>query len=401
MTTSVAVIGGSIAGCAAALALHRTAECEVTLFERNAGGLKDRGVGLGIRNDLYRELNQMGLLDSSVPFVQLRRRKWVTRDGDSPHGHLAGIHDFPFRAYNWGSLWHSLRNRIPASVDYRAGAKVISVVDSYHNVVVTSNDDVAAEFDAALGADGYGSITRAAMFPAVTPHYAGYLLWRGVLPASEIPDHDGLWAEDEAVMSAFPGGHMITFLIPAEGGGQVLNWALYCVPPAGVTLRLDDPDGAPQGADRAALLDHLRAVTELMPRYWQEMLRRMPDDESFVRPVYDMYVPAVTAGRLALIGDAAAVARPHTGGGATKAMQDVATLRSILGDGTDWPAAFRAYDNQRGPVNRSIVELGRALGSATVTDPPNWREMTQTRFTEWWATLTAQVAIGGTSATTR
>jgi 2-polyprenyl-6-methoxyphenol hydroxylase-like FAD-dependent oxidoreductase len=43
----VAVVGGSIAGCAVAVALIR-AGCEVTVFERTRGSLRDRGFGIGL-----------------------------------------------------------------------------------------------------------------------------------------------------------------------------------------------------------------------------------------------------------------------------------------------------------------------------------------------------------------
>ena len=43
----VAVIGGSIAGCAAAIALSR-AGCDVTVYERSLGDLADRGFGIGL-----------------------------------------------------------------------------------------------------------------------------------------------------------------------------------------------------------------------------------------------------------------------------------------------------------------------------------------------------------------
>lgn len=44
---NVAIIGGSIAGCAAAIALRRVG-CEVTVYERSRGTLEDRGAGIGM-----------------------------------------------------------------------------------------------------------------------------------------------------------------------------------------------------------------------------------------------------------------------------------------------------------------------------------------------------------------
>ena len=54
----VGVIGGSIAGCATAIALERLG-CDVQVFERSSGVLRDRGSGIAIplalRDDLRRQ----------------------------------------------------------------------------------------------------------------------------------------------------------------------------------------------------------------------------------------------------------------------------------------------------------------------------------------------------------
>lgn len=391
----IAVVGGSVAGCAAALAAHRAGVDEITIFERNTGGLQDRGVGIGIHNDLCSQLESAGYIDPGMPYLQLAARKWITRDGESFGGQLVGTQSFDFRAYDWGSVWQGLRDRIPDSVRYRAGCRVDSVVDTADGVVVTSSDGAEQRFDLVLGADGYRSAVRSVMFPELRPHYAGYLLWRGTLPAADLPEHTGVWESGEAVGVPFPGGHCMMYLIPGRGGEPVLNWAVYGVPPVELALDLGDPTSLPPGSLGAELLDYLAVLAEKMPPYWQELLGRMPRERVFAQPIYDLCGDSCVSGRLALVGDAAAVTRPHTGGGAVKAIQDAVTLQSVLSEERTWPDALLAYDAQRGPVNRSLVELGRALGNATVLDPPDWREMEPARFTEWWARVTGQQALGG------
>jgi 2-polyprenyl-6-methoxyphenol hydroxylase-like FAD-dependent oxidoreductase len=391
----IAVIGGSIAGCAAALAVHRAGAEEITVFERTTGGLEDRGVGIGIHGELSLQLEAAGYVDPEMPYLQLAERKWITWDGESYGGQLVGTQPFDFRAYDWGSVWQGLRDRIPGSVRYRTGCRVTSVVDTADEVVVTLSDGTEDRFDRVFGADGYRSVVRAVMFPDLRPQYAGYLLWRGTVPAADLPERKGLWESHEAVGVVFADGHLMMYLIPGRFGEPVLNWAVYAAPPAEQALELDDPTSLPPGSVGAELLDYLRVLAEKLPLYWREVLRVMPREKIFAQPIYDMYVPSCVNGRLALVGDAAAVARPHTGGGAVKALQDAATLQSVLSREMTWPDALHAYDRQRAPVNRSLVELGRALGSATVLEPPNWREMVPERFTEWWGTVTAKGTLGG------
>ncbi len=53
---SVAVIGGSIAGCAAALVLHRAGARRVVVHERATAELADRGVGVAVHTERCAEL---------------------------------------------------------------------------------------------------------------------------------------------------------------------------------------------------------------------------------------------------------------------------------------------------------------------------------------------------------
>jgi 2-polyprenyl-6-methoxyphenol hydroxylase-like FAD-dependent oxidoreductase len=68
-------------------------------------------------------------------------------------------------------------------------------------------------------------------------------------------------------------------------------------------------------------------------------------------------------GRVALMGDAAFVVRPHVGAGILKAMDDAAALADALAETTDVAAALRAYENRRIGVGRKFVAQARRLGS--------------------------------------
>ncbi|RYY92138.1 MAG: hypothetical protein EOO24_29755, partial [Comamonadaceae bacterium] len=71
----------------------------------------------------------------------------------------------------------------------------------------------------------------------------------------------------------------------------------------------------------------------------------------------------VARGRIALVGDAAFVARPHVGMGVTKAMQDALALQAALRTHGATPAALAAYGRERVPAGQAVVERARRLGA--------------------------------------
>ncbi|QMU56781.1 MAG: NAD(P)-binding protein [Boseongicola sp.] len=80
----VGIIGGSIAGCAAAAALTR-AGCDVEVFERSSHGLRDRGSGIAIPGPLRAKLMERAYLPKEFPNCELKKRF-----GCFPMGHATG-----------------------------------------------------------------------------------------------------------------------------------------------------------------------------------------------------------------------------------------------------------------------------------------------------------------------
>ncbi|MEU7583747.1 FAD-dependent monooxygenase [Streptomyces sp. NPDC041068] len=398
----VAVVGGSIAGCAAALAAHRGGADEITVYERAAGDLADRGVGLAVHNSRYAELESAGYMDAGMPWVQIVRRRWYVRDDSAatPVGREIGAMPFPFRTYNWGPLWRELRSRIPKATAFRSGTPVEALRPGPDGVRVDTAGG-SEHFDLVIGADGYRSVARAAAFGDVRPAYAGYLAWRGAFPEARLSDPE-LWAEEDCVYAVFPGGHVIIYRIPDGAGGHRVNWVLYTAPPAdldlglGLDLRLTGPTSLPPGGLTEALSTHLAYVADdLLPPYWGALLHETAPAELLLQPMYDFTTPRCTADRVLLVGDAAAVARPHTGAGAVKALQDATVLESALATADTWAEALDTYDTDRTISGRSMVDLGRRLGGALVQATPEWGAMDQASLEAWWKRADGTGAFGG------
>jgi 2-polyprenyl-6-methoxyphenol hydroxylase-like FAD-dependent oxidoreductase len=85
--------------------------------------------------------------------------------------------------------------------------------------------------------------------------------------------------------------------------------------------------------------------------------------QPFVTPIYDFTAPQIVFGRVAMVGDAAANARPHMGFGMAKAATDAQALALQLDAHDDIDTALKAYNAERQPIGNTIVLHGRKLGT--------------------------------------
>lgn len=393
---TVAVVGGSIAGCAFASAAARAGAGGVVVLERTGGRLADRGVGLCVHDDRAAELAAAGALPAGIPAHPLARRRWVVRDPASgPGGRVIWEQPFPFHSYHWGLLWRGLREATPESVVYRQGETVAGVGAEGE---VRLADGSVERYDLVVGADGYRSVVREAVCPDSRPQYAGYVCWRGNFEA-RLLDSDG-GGEDSYPGSVttvcWPGGTCVIYRIPGPDGLRV-NWVLYATPPPAAGLRLDDPTSFPPGTVTGELASHLaRLLEEEFPPYWGRALGLTAPADVYVQPIYDLEATAITAGRLLLAGDAASVVRPHNTSGAAKALQDASAFEEAWRGTDSWEALLRGYQEARGAAGRELVALARRLGRAQVERTPQWGAMGHAEAQAWWQGQLAGAAdIGG------
>jgi 2-polyprenyl-6-methoxyphenol hydroxylase-like FAD-dependent oxidoreductase len=81
------------------------------------------------------------------------------------------------------------------------------------------------------------------------------------------------------------------------------------------------------------------------------------------QPIFDLEVPKMAFGRIALLGDAAFVARPHCGMGVTKAAGDAMALVTELRRHADTADALSKYSSVRTQFGAAIVQHARHLGA--------------------------------------
>ena len=86
--------------------------------------------------------------------------------------------------------------------------------------------------------------------------------------------------------------------------------------------------------------------------------------QPFFQAIFDVESPHMRQGRIALLGDAAFVARPHLGMGVTKAALDAECLAdAIAAAGDDLDAALSRYDREQHRFGTAVVARARKLGA--------------------------------------
>src|SRR6516165_9424197 len=180
----VGIIGGSIAGCATAALLHRAGH-DVIVFERSESGLVSRGAGIATPTAVWQDMMAHGLIDAAVPACRADYFRFVTRGPEAGQQRWLGDVQMSFTLLNWAHLYQCLRRWVPDDL-YRRASTVELVEARPQGTTLHLRAGGSLDFDLVVCADGYRSMGRKLLDPGATPRYRGMVMWRGLLPESDI-----------------------------------------------------------------------------------------------------------------------------------------------------------------------------------------------------------------------
>jgi len=361
------VVGGSMSGLLAALLLRR-AGWAVDVYERVEGELAGRGAGIVAQPELIEMLRSIGI-DPPDLGVHITTRKIFDASGRQ-----TGEIECPQVLTAWERVYRCLRDAFPAQ-NYHRGRGLMRLEQASDAVVAYLTDGTREHGDLLVGADGIRSTVRQQLLPDLAPLYAGYVAWRALIPESAFTPatHRELF---EYMSFCLPLGEQflgypvagpdndlrpshrrynVVWYRPADERSK-LQWLL--TDESGTTHAISIP---PPLIRREAIAEMRADAERLIAPRMREIVRLI--EEPILQPIYDLETPRMAFGRVAIMGDAAFVARPHVAAGVAKAADDGMALVKALAMQDDVTTALRAFEAARLGVGQRIIQRARHLGA--------------------------------------
>ena len=366
-TSRAIVIGGSMSGLLSALLLQR-AGWDVHVYERVEGELSGRGAGIVAQQQLIARLRGLGLATEELG-VHIAKRQII-----DAQGRVTREYDCPQVATAWERVYRLLRDAFPPE-RYHRGKGLLNFTQDARAVQAHFSDGETVEAELLIGADGIRSSVRQQCLPEVAPLYAGYTAWRAMIAEDAFPPETHKAVFPIMSFGLPPGEQFLSYpvagpdndLRPGKRRTNViwyrpadeqtkLQWLL--TDDSGKTHAISIP---PQLIRREAIAEMRDAAERLLAPQFRAVVRLI--EEPLLQPIYDLVSPRMAFGRVAIVGDAAFVARPHVGAGVSKAADDAAALVNALQQHDDVETALKAYEAARLAENVRIIEWARHLGA--------------------------------------
>jgi 2-polyprenyl-6-methoxyphenol hydroxylase-like FAD-dependent oxidoreductase len=346
----VLVVGGSVAGMAAALRLRRLGiDVEITEIDP---GWAVYGAGLTLTGASLRALEHLEVLPAvrSQGFVSAGTQLFM------PDCRPVGLLPAPLgdaTVHLGGGIMRPVLHAILASATREAGIRVAlgrsvsSLSDDGQQVHVRFSDGEQARYDLVVGADGVYSQLRALLFPEqAPPKFTGQGCWRLIAERPAMIDKLAIVVDYHVPLGFIPVSQRLMYLFLLEHVAdadarieprdypQRLRSLMHGLGGAAATVR--------DAIDADSIIHYRPLESILLPRPWYR-------------------------GRVVLIGDAAHATTPHLATGTGLAIEDALVLAEELERQPDVDQALCAHSERRYPRCRAVVETSLAIGEAQMT----------------------------------
>jgi 2-polyprenyl-6-methoxyphenol hydroxylase-like FAD-dependent oxidoreductase len=361
----ITIIGGSIGGLIAGIALKKAGH-EVNIYERSASEMQGRGAGLVIQSSLMDYMINNGISSQKLFGVPAMERQILNDHGNAEYRYE---NDTAFSS--WSYLWKQLKVYFPAE-NYHYGHQLEYVSQNDEIVQAAFSNGTTVYADLLVGADGYNSIVREHLFPGISPSYAGYVAYRGLIPEAELNEYEVAFFSNKFTLYPYTNSHLLAYMVPGnngelEKGGRQLNWVWYLNKNTEeFNDIMTDKNGVIRDYSVPATFLSKESITDLYTRAKTELpailsKRVLQTTNPFVQGIVDMQVPKMYKGRIVILGDAASLVRPHTASGTAKAFEDGVALASELALHKSLENALREWNELEMRHAADLISYGKRL----------------------------------------
>jgi len=345
MTNSVLISGAGVAGPALAYWLRRYG-FDPTVVER-APALRTGGYKVDVRGAGTEVLKRMGIYPAARELdTGMRQITYVKRDGRPITVLDANLvmgrrgDDIEIMRTD---LTRVLYDATKDDVEYVLGDAIASMTQVADGVRVTFERGAPRTFDLVVGADGLHSATRRMALGEVPLSHLG-----AYISIFTVPNH--LRLDREEMMYAEPGRMVFAYSTgpdePAKAGFAF----------ASARLDLDRRDVA---AQKQLVKDAFAASGWAVPRFLSALDAA---DDFYLDSLSQVEMPRWSAGRVALIGDAAHCPSPSSGQGTSLALVGAYVLAGELAAAAgEHGRAFPAFEEAMRPYVEKNLAFGRKM----------------------------------------
>ena len=340
----IAIVGGGLAGLAAAHAL-KAFGMQPEVFEA-APALGEIGAAVNVSPQAFKALQAIGLGDK-VAAVATASPGIYTRNMQT--GEFLEFNDRHKAAARYGAPYYSfhradLLDALASGLDRHAiylGHRLTGLEERSDCIILTFANSAQAEAEIVIGADGVRSVIRRSLYGDDNPTYTGQMVWRALLNAADVPEE--VLEPTGHIQWVGPGCHLLAYYIRGKKLVNIVTqedtnkwveegWSIRGDPDE---MRLSFPNPEPR------LEKLLSLVTECSK--WG----------LFTRPLTQNW----GRGRIELIGDAAHAMLPNAGQGACQAFEDAYILARWLDACRDPVEAFTHFRRIRIPRVHGVQRL--------------------------------------------
>jgi salicylate hydroxylase len=344
LSCRIAIVGGGLAGLAAANAL-RSFGMEPDVFEA-APALGEIGAAVNASPQAVKALRAIGVGDQ-VAAVGYASPGIYTRNMQT--GEFLEFNDRKKAAARYGAPYYSfhradLLDALASGLAHGAvhlGHRLTGLEERGDRTILAFANGTRVQAEIVIGADGVRSVVRHALHGDDTPTYTGQMVWRSLLDGSDVPAE--VLEPTGHIQWVGPGRHFIAYYIRDR---KLVN----------IVTQEDTDKWVEEGWSTRGDPDEMRSSFPNPEPRLEKLLGLVTACSKsglFTRPLTQNW----GRGRIQLIGDAAHAMLPNAGQGACQAFEDSYILARWLDACPDPVEAFANFRRIRIPRVHGVQRL--------------------------------------------